>query len=141
MEESFDLETFVDLFDTAMSSDNPTVKKAFKNLMMVAALVEGENQDPKFGPLRGLLKTIENLQQKVSVLEMNQYKNNHVNTVYGPTVTATPYMSGGPTWIAPTYSTTKISSTGASGSSVSNNMSYTLDPTKLETLYGNLEIK
>lgn len=139
--EDFDLETFVDLFDTAMSSDNPTVRKAFKNLMMVAALVEGENQDPKIGPLRGLLKTVENLQQKVTVLEMNQYKSSNMNTVYGPTITTTPYTPNMPTWVAPTYSTTKISGTGASGIGVSNNMSYTLDPAKLETLYGNLETK
>lgn len=154
--ENFDLETFVDLFDTAMSSDNPTVRKAFKNLMMVAALVEGENQDPKIGPLRGLLKTVENLQQKVTVLEMNQYKSSNMNKAYGPTITTTPYTPSMPTWVAPTYTYTVgtggavgTGSNGAGGaggstttiSNFNNNMSYVLDPSKLETLYGNLETK
>ena len=31
----FDLETFIDLFDTAMTSDNPAVKKALKNLILI----------------------------------------------------------------------------------------------------------
>lgn len=146
MDQEFDLEKFVDLFDTAMSSDNPTVKKAFKNLLMVAALVEGENQDPKIGPLRGLLKSVENLQQRVSSLEIN----NNMHKAYGPTITTTPYTPSMPTWVAPTYTYSVgpggmagvgSSGTGPKASSVSNTMSYVLDPAKLETLYGNLETK
>lgn len=144
--EDFDLERFVNLFDTAMSSDNPTVRKAFKNLMMVSALVESENQDPKIGPLRGLLKSVENLQQRVSSLEVN----NNMSKAYGPTMTtSTPYTPLAPTWIAPTY-TYAVGTGGAGGagsgtgptlSNFNNNMSYVIDPLKLETLYGNLETK
>jgi hypothetical protein len=88
MDENFDLENFVDLFDTAMMSDNPTVRKAFKNLMIVATLVNSEN-DPKIGPLREMVKTIEDLQQRVRILEATkQY------STYGPTT----LPSTNPTW-------------------------------------------
>ena len=65
MNDNFDLETFVDLFDTAMMSDNPTVRKAFKNLMIVATLVNSDNSS-KIGPLREMVKTIDDLQQRVT---------------------------------------------------------------------------
>ena len=117
MDDSFDLETFVDLFDTAMTSDNPAIRKAFKNLMMVATLVESENNNLKVGPLRGLLKTVENLQQRMTVVEMNQNKSNTVNTVYGPSVTTigNPYQTNNSPWLTPTYSYTNTIGTGAMG--------------------------
>ena len=139
MDEDFDLETFVDLFDTAMSSDNPTVKKSFKNLLMVAALTENENKII-VGPLRSLLKTVETLQQKVATLETSQYKNNmnNMNTVYGPVTTVgTPYTTTNPmpTWIAPTYSYTSVGGGGGASSS------YSIDTITLDNIYQNLGSK
>jgi hypothetical protein len=54
----FDLETFVDLFDTAISSDNPAVQRALKNLLMIAAIVNSEDADAgmRHGPLRRVLE-------------------------------------------------------------------------------------
>lgn len=60
-----ELKTFVKLFDTAMTSDNPTVKKAFKNLMIVSALVNAETHDIK-GPLETI---VEDLHTRVSTVE------------------------------------------------------------------------
>lgn len=111
----FDLEQFVDLFDTAMTSDNPTVKKAFKNLMIVATLVNAENE-PKIGPLRELMTSLNDLRSRVATLEASKYSS------YGPITTNTPGM---PTWtvgtptpyttgnipavgIAPTYTSTTL---------------------------------
>ena len=102
MEEDFNLEQFVDLFDTAMMSDNPTVKKAFKNLMLVATLVSAENE-PKIGPLRELITTINDLRARVSTLESSKYSS------YGPITT------GMPTWTVGTptpYTTGNISTVG-----------------------------
>jgi hypothetical protein len=130
IEDDFNLETFVDLFDTAMMSDNPTVKKAFKNLMLVATLVNSEN-DPKIGPLREMVKTIEDLQQRVRVLEANKY------STYGP-VTMPATSTQPPTWIVPTptvgspqtynqtISTVGIAPTYTS-SPLTSNLSYSLD--------------
>jgi hypothetical protein len=67
----FDLETFVDLFDTAMTSNNPAVKKAFKNLLMVTAIVHAKENEivSKQGPLRRLVDDIQNLNRRLSDLE------------------------------------------------------------------------
>ena len=67
----FDLETFVDLFDTALASDNPTVRRAFKNLLMVSAIVQAEESPAslKHGPLRRLVEDIKHLNQRLSSLE------------------------------------------------------------------------
>jgi hypothetical protein len=82
----FDLETFVDLFDTAMSSDNPAVQKALKNLMLISALVDAKSDHAiKQGPLRRLVEDIKHLNQRISSLEMNrEYK-----TTYAPPSTGT----------------------------------------------------
>ncbi len=64
----FDLETFVDLFDTALTSDNPTVKRAFKNLLMVSAIASAEEnpQGLRQGPLRRLVEDMKHLNQRLS---------------------------------------------------------------------------
>lgn len=94
--EDFDLEKFVDLFDTAMSSDNPTVKKAFKNLMLVAALVEAENEN-KTGPLRSLVTEVRNLQHRMTIIEMSKPAMGQTGPV------GVPYTA--PTWITSTPAT------------------------------------
>lgn len=78
----FDLETFIDLFDTAMSSDNPAVKKALKNLILISALVDAKsNQDIRHGPLRRLVEDLKHINQRLQTLEMEKsYK-----TTYSPT--------------------------------------------------------
>ena len=105
IEDDFNLEQFVDLFDTAMMSDNPTVKKAFKNLMLVATLVSAENE-PKIGPLRELVTTVNDLRSRVATLEASKYSS------YGPITTNTPGM---PSWTIGTptpYTTGNISTVG-----------------------------
>lgn len=65
-----DLETFAKLFDTAMSSDNPAVKRALKNLLMIAALVDSEQSGtPRtIGPLRKLVDDVKFLKNQVAQL-------------------------------------------------------------------------
>ena len=69
--EDFDLEKFVDLFDTAMSSDNPSVKRAFRNLLMVTTIVDSESsQDWRDkGPLRSLVDEHRYIMQRLASLE------------------------------------------------------------------------
>jgi len=122
-DENFDLETFVDLFDTAMSSDNPTVKRAFKNLMMVAALAEAEN-GTKTGPLRNLVEKMKSYENRLAALE---WQSNMKNSPIVGGITTTPYSPSTPTWISTTtntYPSTYTSTIGATGSST-----FTLDPT------------
>lgn len=68
---NFDLERFVELFDECMTSSNPAVQKAFKNLMLVASI---SNSDTKHlpatkGPLRRLVDDVHNIHRRVSRLE------------------------------------------------------------------------
>lgn len=99
----FDLETFVDLFDTALTSDNPTVKRAFKNLLMVSAIASAEEnlQVLRQGPLRRLVEDMKNLNQRLSNLEgAGAYRapyspntntgNPPVQPYYGPAMTPVP---------------------------------------------------
>ena len=83
----FDLETFVDLFDTALSSDNPAVQRAFKNLLMIAAIVNAEDPEAgmRQGPLRRVLEDQKNILRRLERIENEK--------VYpqGPT----PYVPGG----------------------------------------------
>ena len=121
MTDEFDLEKFVELFDVAMTSDNPTVRKAFKNLMIVAALVDSDNETKMPGPLSKLLLDVSELKSKMIIMERSK------NTTYGPVTTqgagggtynwpysnmtnTTPISSPNTvTWTVPTtYSTTSI---------------------------------
>jgi hypothetical protein len=95
----FDLETFVDLFDTAMTSDNPAVKKAFKNLLLVASIVHArEELDSKQGPLRRLVDDIRNLNRKLSDLESEKNQSGrYITPVPMPTTPGWPSPTT-PTW-------------------------------------------
>ena len=95
----FDLETFVDLFDTAMSSDNPAVQRALKNLVLISAMVNAQ-QDPnglRKGPLRRVIEDIQVLNKRIGQLESaGAYRSTYApNTSPG---TATPN-----TWPQPYY--------------------------------------
>lgn len=92
----FDLETFIDLFDTAMTSDNPAVKKALKNLILISTLVDAKSDHGlRQGPLRRAIEDIKHLNQRLTNLEMEkQYK-----TTYAPPTTGT--WPSGPGYVQP----------------------------------------
>ena len=87
MNNNFDLEQFVDMFDTAMSSNNPTVKKCFNNLLMVVALAHAEDKEKHIGPLRSLVEKVDLLEKRLSDVEHSQYQQS-VKGSYGPTGSA-----------------------------------------------------
>lgn len=66
----FNLEHFAKLFDAALTSDTPSVKKALRNFMMVASLVEAyDSEDAPEGPFRRLLLRIDSLERTVIQLQ------------------------------------------------------------------------
>lgn len=86
----FDLEKFVDLFDTAMTSTNPTVQRAFKNLLLVSTIADSKPHDKVIskGPLRKLVEDVKQLTARVSTLEYNlmsasqtYYRNNTTTAI------------------------------------------------------------
>ena len=86
----FDLETFVDLFDTAISSDNPAVQRALKNLLMIAAIVNAEDAEAgmRQGPLRRVIEDQKNIIRRLERVENDNTK------IYPQS--PTPYTPGTP---------------------------------------------
>lgn len=91
--EDFDIKEFAKMFDAALASGNPAVKKALRNFMMVTALVhsqeEVENDERLAGPLETLIQQIDDLQRRVSRVESERYSTTQ-------TYPASPYDN---TWI------------------------------------------
>lgn len=96
----FDLEQFIDLFDTALASNNPAVKRALKNLMMIATLVDSDltpEQRIK-GPLRRVVDDINNLTRRISQLEQEKsFTRTYGSGGSGGGTVTTPWQVG-PTW-------------------------------------------
>lgn len=150
-DKDFDLETFVDLFDTAMNSDNPTVKKAFKNLMLVVALVESENPNT-IGPLRNMLERVKSLDSRVATLE---WKTNTAGQNFGPvggaaglgsawiSTTTGPYQSAPNSTYTLTSTMGGVSNTGAASGTVSaSTANYMVNSNYIhDSLFDNLESK
>lgn len=67
----FDLEAFVELFDEALTSDDPSVQKTLQHLMVICALARNHSgHASKEGPLRRAFDDIQNLHRRINVLEM-----------------------------------------------------------------------
>lgn len=66
----FDLETFIDLFDEALTSDDPSVQKTLQHLMVIAALARNHDKhNARSGPLRRLFDDQNNIIRRLERLE------------------------------------------------------------------------
>jgi len=70
----FDLERFVDMFDEAMTSQDPRVMDALRGLMMMVTLTRPESRnsglhDRNSGPLRRLYEDMNHLHRRVERME------------------------------------------------------------------------
>ena len=64
----FDLERFIDMFDTAMTSDDPRVVETLRKLMMIVALTAPETRKEHHrnsGPLRRLFEDMNHLNRRM----------------------------------------------------------------------------
>ena len=105
-QDDINLETLIDLFDTALTSDNPAMKKAIKNLLLVATLIDSEltPEQRVRGPLRQALDDMRNLTRRMDRLESEQSQKGIWQVPINPTpMPGTPYTPG-PTWIGPNTS-------------------------------------
>ena len=89
--DEFDITEFAKMFDAALASDNPTVKKALRSFMMVAAIVHAEDGDEVVaGPLETLITKVNHLESMIRELQNNRaYKDNYYKD----------YYRNDPTWI------------------------------------------
>lgn len=70
----FDLERFVNMFDEAMTSSDPRVMRALRDLMMMVTLTRPESRDAGIvdrerGPLRRLFEDMNHLHRRLERLE------------------------------------------------------------------------
>jgi len=81
----FDLERFIDMFDTAMTSSDPRVVETLRKLMMIVALTAPESSgrhDRNHGPLRRMFEDMHHLNQRMS--RMDEELRNVTNKLYEP---------------------------------------------------------
>lgn len=104
--EDFDLKEFAKMFDAALASDNPAVKKALRNFMMVTALVHAQEDGDEriMGPLETLVKKVGDLERMVYELQNTRVTRDYYREYYKG------YTSN-PTWIYQEPNTS-ISTTG-----------------------------
>jgi hypothetical protein len=71
----FDLERFIGMFDEAMTSNDPRVKNALRQLMMMVILTDTGNQEAGMsltrnsGPLRQMYDDVRHLNSRLSQLD------------------------------------------------------------------------
>ena len=68
----FDLERFVDMFDEAMTSQDPRVMDSLRSLMMIVTLTRPESKTEhsrKDGPLRRLFEDMNHLNRRMHDME------------------------------------------------------------------------
>jgi len=106
--EQFDITEFAKMFDAALASDNPAVKKALRNFMMVTAIVHTQELDAterQMGPLETLVKKVSDLERMIYELQNNRtykehkYYKDYYNTptwVYQPNTSIS--TTSGTTW-------------------------------------------
>lgn len=124
---SEEMEQLVKLFDFALTSDNPAVKKALKNLLLLVSIVEPEEANKTPGPLSQLQDEIMKLRGEILKLHndvaMINERDRIIRQPAYPTYPTSPsiypnshqYPPYSGTWVVNTSSNT-IPSTGAVGS-------------------------
>ena len=66
----FDLERFIDMFDTALTSNDPRVVETLRKLMMIVALTRPETPPTeRTGPLRRLFEDMNHLNRRLHEVE------------------------------------------------------------------------
>ena len=147
----FDLEAFIDLFDEALASDDPSVKQTLQHLMVIAALARNHaKHDRQNGPLRRMYDDLHNLNRRIDRLESDRGR---LQPGFGPipgggSIPLGPYVPPGTPWPGTgggtgwppqpgTYppGTIWAQTTGTSTSAVAkqSTTSYAYDPAKLAT--------
>lgn len=99
---SEEMEQLVKLFDFALSSDNPAVKKALKNLLLLVSIIEPEEENHRPGPLRSLQDEIMKLRTEILRLSNDMSLIKEHNRISR----TTPYMPSVPGTYPGTYPTT-----------------------------------
>jgi hypothetical protein len=69
-----DIEHLIEAFDIALTSDNPLVKDALRQLLVATALTTGNNRSKIVdGPLKKMLLMLQHMDGRISALERKQW--------------------------------------------------------------------
>lgn len=86
----FDLEAFIDLFDEALASNDPSVKQTLHHLMIIAALARNHDKhSEREGPLRRLFQEHRDLIRRIERLELGK---EYPGPGFGPAPFQPPYQ-------------------------------------------------
>ncbi len=105
MSTDIDFDQFIKVLDAALVTDNQSVKKALRKFLFVAAMAMSDD-DMERGPFTEMMETIDNLRQRVGVLESD---NTTTTTFTDQTLTTPQWMQ------TPTYYGTTGTGTGSAG--------------------------
>ncbi len=116
---SGEMEDLVKLIDYALSSDNPAVKKALRNLLLIVSITEPVEENSRPGPLANMQRDMSSLRSLVN--DLHNKIQSLENRLYGGT-RAYPATPSYPNTSYPYYPNTWITSTTSSisGKSSSN---------------------
>lgn len=92
----FDLEAFIELFDEALTSDDPSVQKTLQHLMVICALARNHAQhDKRNGPMRRMFEDQNTILRRLERLESdNQNKRVYPGGGLGGNGPPSPYAPG-----------------------------------------------
>lgn len=111
----FDLEAFIDLFDEALTSDDPSVQKTLQHLMVIAALARNHaKHDRRNGPLRRLYDDQHEILRRLERLEVNN-AGWRTGAPYQPSPMPSPMGPSGPVIWPHSTPGTAIPGTGTGG--------------------------
>ena len=103
-QKDFDLEQIVELFDTALESDDPRIKDALRSLLTITVLCTAERPHEKvMGPFERMRDDMHNLNRRLGKLEDEL---NHVKMTIPKAPVYPPYQPPGTTSPWPGYPTT-----------------------------------
>ena len=124
----FDLEAFIDLFDEALTSNDPNVQKTLQHLMVIAALARNHaRHNHRDGPMRRMFEDMKHLTTRLNNLESQR---GMYHPGYGPVPPTNPtpiptWTTGGTQW-PPHYPPETV--LGQSEAIPGSTSSYTWDP-------------
>ncbi len=102
----YDLERFVDIFDEALTSDDPRVKNALRQLMMMVILTSNEHEDRvqvrshREGPLRRMQEDLRDVATRMHMFDekIRRLEHDLSRVLNQPPSGYTGGMGGNPKW-------------------------------------------
>lgn len=101
--EEIDLKRMLELFDAALSSQDPRIKEQLRKLLLVVALIEPDltpSKEQQRGPLSTLYSRLHELEDRLRRIEMTSHitPNYNISGIYSPNIAP---GTGTYTWAGP----------------------------------------